>query len=65
MSAREIRNFILTALALAAAATLRCRHLVLLHASRRHRLLEVEDLLEEHLRPLLSCEMHHLNVDWE
>lgn len=43
----------------------RCRHLVLLHASRRHRLREVEELLEENLRPLLSCSLHHLMIDWE
>jgi ribonuclease Z len=44
---------------------LRCRHLVLLHASRRHRLREVEQLLDSELRPLLNCEIHHLMVDWE
>jgi ribonuclease Z len=44
---------------------LRCRHLVLLHASRRHRLREVNAILDERLRPNLDCELHHLNVDWE
>jgi len=43
----------------------RCRHLVILHASRRHRLREVEEILDERLRPALSCSLHHLMVDWE
>ena len=47
------------------AGQLRCRHLVLLHASRRHRLREVERILDAELRPLLDCDMHHLMVDWE
>ena len=42
-----------------------CRHLVLLHASRRHRLREVEKTLDDRLRPRLSCELHHLMVDWD
>jgi ribonuclease Z len=42
-----------------------CRHLVLLHASRRHRLREVEDILDEQLRPRLSCSLDHLMIDWE
>jgi ribonuclease Z len=42
-----------------------CRHLVLLHASRRHRLREVEAILDERLRPLLDCSLHHLMVDWD
>jgi ribonuclease Z len=42
-----------------------CRHLVLLHASRRHRLREVESILDERLRPLLDCSLHHLMIDWE
>jgi ribonuclease Z len=46
-------------------AGLRCRHLVLLHASRRHRLREVEEILSERLRPALSCSLHHLMVDWD
>jgi ribonuclease Z len=44
---------------------LRCRHLVLLHASRRHRLREVERILDERLRPRLTCSLHHLMVDWD
>jgi ribonuclease Z len=44
---------------------LRCRHLVLLHASRRHRLREVEEILEDRLRPALECSLHHLMVDWD
>jgi len=42
-----------------------CRHLVLLHASRRHRLREVEAILDDELRPRFAGELHHLNVDWE
>lgn len=42
-----------------------CRHLVLLHASRRHRLNEVEAFLEAEVRPHFSGELHHLNVEWE
>lgn len=44
---------------------LKCRHLVLLHASRRHRLREVEAILDEEVRPLFEGELHHLNVDWD
>jgi ribonuclease Z len=44
---------------------LRCRHLVLLHASRRHRLREVEAILDERLRPRLDASLHHLMVDWD
>ena len=44
---------------------LRCRHLVLLHASRRHRLREVEEILAERLAPALDCSLHHLMVDWD
>jgi ribonuclease Z len=44
---------------------LRCRHLVLLHASRRHRLREVETFLDGEVRPLFPGELHHLNVDWD
>ncbi len=43
----------------------RCRHLVLLHASRRHRLREVEEILVERLTPVLDCSLHHLMVDWD
>ncbi len=44
---------------------LRCRHLVLLHASRRHRLREVEEILNERLEPVLECSLHHLMIDWD
>jgi ribonuclease Z len=44
---------------------IRCRHLVLLHASRRHRLREVEALLDDEVRPRFAGELHHLNVDWD
>jgi ribonuclease Z len=50
---------------LALAPELRCRHLILLHGSRRHRLPEIESMLEEHLQPKLDCSLHHLMVDWE
>ena len=50
---------------LAVAGQLTCRHLVLLHASRRQRLREVDRFLEEQLRPQLPCELHHLVVDWD
>ncbi len=50
---------------LARSRTFGCRHLVLLHASRRHRLREVEAILDERLRPALDCELHHLIIDWE
>jgi len=50
---------------LARAPELGCRHLVLLHASRRHRLREVEKILDEQLRPALPCALHHLMVDWD
>ncbi len=41
-----------------------CRHLILLHASRRHRLREVEQILDDRLRPLLDCKLDHLMIDW-
>ena len=44
---------------------LQCRHLILLHASRRHRLRQVEEILDLELRPRLQCSLHHLMVDWE
>ncbi len=46
-------------------AELGCRHLVLLHASRRHRLREVEFLIDEQIRPGFAGEVHSLNVDWD
>jgi ribonuclease Z len=45
--------------------TMRCRHLVLLHASRRHRLREIEAVLDDEVRPRFPGELHHLNVEWE
>jgi ribonuclease Z len=45
--------------------TFGCRHLVLLHASRRHRLSEVEAILDAEVRPHFHGELHHLNVEWE
>ncbi len=50
---------------LAVADRLRCRHLVVLHASRRHRLREVTTILERRLAPRLTSQMHHLIVDWD
>jgi ribonuclease Z len=50
---------------LAVADRLSCRHLVLLHASRRQRLREVSRSLNQELAPRLDCELHHLMVDWE
>jgi ribonuclease Z len=49
----------------ASAQRLACRHLVLLHASRRHRLREVEALVDAEIRPLVGCRVHSLNVDWD
>ena len=46
-------------------ADFECRHLVLLHASRRYRLREIEKYLDDEVRPLFRGELHHLNVDWE
>lgn len=43
---------------------LRCRHLVLLHASRRHRLRDVEEYLDA-LRPHIEARLDHLVVDWD
>ncbi len=42
-----------------------CRHLILLHASRRHRLREVERILAQRLRPVSTPKLHHLVSDWE
>jgi len=42
-----------------------CRHLVMLHASRRHRLREAESLLAEAIDRSASPQVHHLFVDWE
>jgi len=45
--------------------SLSCRHLVLMHASRRHRLREVEAYLDNDVRPHVTCDLHHMNIDWE
>ena len=45
--------------------TFACRHLVLLHASRRHRMREIETFLDTEIRPRFRGELHHLNVDWD
>lgn len=45
--------------------SIECRHLILLHASRRHRLREVENYLDNEIRPAFAGELHHLNVDWD
>ena len=50
---------------LGAVERLRCRHLVVLHASRRHRIHDAEAWLAEKLKPVLPCRLHHLFVDWE
>ena len=50
---------------LAGVDNLSCRHLVLLHASRRHRLREVEEMLDERLRPAFDGNLHHLMIDWD
>ncbi len=42
-----------------------CRHLVLLHASRRHRLREVERFIDGRIRSTVPAAVHHLIVDWE
>lgn len=42
-----------------------CRHLVILHPSRRHRLREVEEILDSRLKPRLESSLHHLMVDWD
>lgn len=47
------------------APRLSCRHLVLLHASRRYRLREVEQIMASELAPTFAGELHHLMVDWE
>ena len=44
---------------------LTCRHLVLLHASRRHRLGEIAALIDDEVRPRFSGEVHDLNIDWD
>ena len=49
----------------ALADRLACRHLVLLHGSRRERLRDIEAALARDLEPHLRCTLHHLMVDWE
>lgn len=44
---------------------IKAKHLVILHPSRRYRLREVLELLDEKIRPKTSAEVHHLMVDWE
>jgi len=46
-------------------AAFHCRHLVLLHPSRRYRLPEVETLIAERLAPAFGCQLHHLATEWE
>ncbi len=43
---------------------LRCHDLVLLHASRRYRLAELEDRIAHDIAPKLPCRLHHLLIDW-
>lgn len=51
---------------LANAATLSsCRHLVILHPSRRYRLRELEAALDERLKPVIGGRLHHLAADWD
>jgi len=42
-----------------------CRHMVLLHASRRYRLGEILQRIDSRLRPRTSAEIHHMIVEWE
>ncbi|NOZ79781.1 MAG: MBL fold metallo-hydrolase [Acidobacteria bacterium] len=49
---------------MANASLLRCQHLVLLHASRRYRLADLEEKLTHEIAPNLPCQLHHLLVDW-
>ncbi len=49
---------------LAVLGTLTCRHLVLLHPSRRHRLREVDQEIERRIRLKAPCPVHSLAVDW-
>ncbi len=44
---------------------LKCRHLVLLHASRRTRLHEVEEIMTAELEPVFGGQLHHLMIEWE
>lgn len=49
----------------AIAPSLRCRHLVVLHPSRRHRLGEAARVVREQIGTMISGEAHSLAVDWE
>ncbi len=44
---------------------LQCRHLVLLHPSRRSRLRDIDEMLASQLIPKLTCKVHTLMVDWD
>lgn len=50
---------------IAALPSLKCKHLVILHASRRHRIREVEAIMAAELAPRLDGKLHHLIVDWD
>lgn len=47
------------------APRLKCRHLVLLHASRRNRLSSVEQTMAAELAPEFGGELHHLMIEWD
>lgn len=47
------------------APRLRCKYLVLLHASRRTRLHEVERTMAAELAPVFQGELRHLMVEWD
>jgi ribonuclease Z len=49
----------------AIAPSLTCRHLVVLHPSRRHRLAEASRIVHEEIEPRLAGKAHSLAVDWE
>jgi ribonuclease Z len=50
---------------IAHADAIRCRHLVLVHGSRRQRLREIEETIDKRLRPHIEATLHHLNIDWD
>jgi ribonuclease Z len=41
------------------------RHVVLMHPSRRNRLREIEDTIDNRLRPCCQANLDHLMVDWD
>ncbi|MCG6963121.1 MAG: MBL fold metallo-hydrolase [Acidobacteria bacterium] len=49
----------------AIAPLLKCRHLVVLHPSRRHRLGEADRVVRERIGPMIRGEAHSLAIDWE